>query len=421
MAERPALVHTVVWHPDDHRILLDPDGALPSFAVEDRWKPEIPRRLRERFGIDAVPLLRPLRRLPPKGEEGVPALLCDVLEAHAAPAGLRWDHAPTALPDPLRGCVDALLAEAAGGVVPALRNPWARRGWHARAEAWIRAQAPDVATVEPVKNWSLSCVLKAVAPERTLWFKVSTDRPLFADEGAVTAALARRFPGAVPAPVARETDAGWMLLPDVGAPIGGDGDCAPLLTAFARMQAATASDPDALIAAGCLDRRAETLCSHLEALLADVSDVAGLKDGVADRLRAGFPDLARRIRRLADGPLPPTLVHGDLHAGNASARPDGGFAIFDWTDACVAHPLCDLLQVEFAEEASEKARLLDAYADGWGMDREAMARLWDDARPAMLAHHAVSYGRIEGTTEPVLRHELGDSCAHFLDALAETL
>jgi aminoglycoside phosphotransferase (APT) family kinase protein len=64
-----------------------------------------------------------------------------------------------------------------------------------------------------------------------------------------------------------------------------------------------------------------------------------------------------------------SLVHGDLHLGNVAKGP-GGPLIFDWTDACVAHPFLDLAtirrgtgEVDVAE-AELRARLRAAYLAG---------------------------------------------------------
>ena len=47
-----------------------------------------------------------------------------------------------------------------------------------------------------------------------MYFKVPARLPLFVEEGIVTARLAERFPGYVPAPLAVEPERGWLLLPE---------------------------------------------------------------------------------------------------------------------------------------------------------------------------------------------------------------
>ena len=43
-------------------------------------------------------------------------------------------------------------------------------------------------------------------------------------------------------------------------------------------------------------------------------------------------------RELASGLWPVTIVHGDMHTGNAIVQPSGRVLIFDWDDAVLSHP-----------------------------------------------------------------------------------
>ena len=46
-------------------------------------------------------------------------------------------------------------------------------------------------------------------------------------------------------------------------------------------------------------------------------------------------------RELASAVWPETIVHGDLHTGNAVVQPNGSVLIYDWDDAVLSHPfLC---------------------------------------------------------------------------------
>ena len=74
-----------------------------------------------------------------------------------------------------------------------------------------------LAAIEQVKQWSISAVLRVRTNGPDLWFKVSAPLPLFVDEAAVTAELAERFPGYVPAPLAVEAEHGWLLFAEFDA------------------------------------------------------------------------------------------------------------------------------------------------------------------------------------------------------------
>ena len=119
-----------------------------------------------------------------------------------------------------------------------------------------------------------------------------------------------------------------------------------------------------LLAAGCLDRRLPVLESQLDPLLANPLAVGRLTSEEISELKRLAPKLKQACRRLdALGP-PATLVHGDLHPGNA-ARIDGELAYFDWTDACIAHPLIDLHSLQWEDDETMRAALLDAYLAAW--------------------------------------------------------
>ena len=89
-------------------------------------------------------------------------------------------------------------------------------------------------------------------------------------------------------------------------------------------------------------------------------------------------------------------MHGDLHPGNA-ARIDGELAYFDWTDACIAHPLIDLHSLQWVDDESVRASLLGAYVEGWGGAVPAAAI--ELARIVTPLHHAVSYSTIVANVE----------------------
>ena len=86
------------------------------------------------------------------------------------------------------------------------------REWLER-ESW-RELGRSLRGIEQVKHWSISSVLRIETDGPDLYFKVSARLPLFVEEASVTAMLAERFPGYVPAPLAVEPDAG--LVPAAG-------------------------------------------------------------------------------------------------------------------------------------------------------------------------------------------------------------
>jgi hypothetical protein len=152
------------------------------------------------------------------------------LENHAPgwipPAGWRWvtrealAELPLAVPAH-RAVLETCLAEVETATLPALRAPWARRGWLAQAQDWIAAQLArlDYVLVPPliqVRNWGISCVLRVRTFTGDLYLKAASTRPLFAREAVLVQEFAARYPAHMPLPVAVEPHQNWLLLEDVG-------------------------------------------------------------------------------------------------------------------------------------------------------------------------------------------------------------
>lgn len=306
---------------------------------------------------------------------------------------------------------------------PPARSPWARPGWLAEVAGWIEeaaaASGRTVRAIEQVKHWSLSSVLRVVTDAEPLWFKAGADLPLFAEEGPVTAALARRFPEHVLAPLAVDRTRNWLLLPAFDETFGWDAPLAlrcEALGRFADLQRRSASVRKDLLADGCLDRGLDVLISQLPGLVADPDATARLEPDEAAGLRRRLPDLLDACRRLAALGLPETLVHGDLYILNV-ARVEGRLVYFDWTDACVAHPFIDLLQLQWERDEAARAALLDAYLAPWqgAASPETLAEAVELATIVTPLHHAVSYAHIVAGLEPAARAEI-DLTAGFLRA-----
>ena len=233
----------------------------------------------------------------------------------------------------LEGYLDALERDD----VPPERPPWARPGWLGGVRAWLEREAArlghSVIAIEQVKQWSISAVLRVRTDGPDLWFKVSAPLPLFVDEAAVTAELAERFPGYVPAPLAVEPEHGWLLFAEFdvvgwGEPL--ETRC-ELFRRFAGLQRRSVPLVDDLLAAGCLDRRLDVLESQLDPLLADPVAVARLTrarevgaEAPCGGAEAGLPP-SRRDRPAADprSRRPPSGQHSPARRRAGLLRLDG--------------------------------------------------------------------------------------------------
>jgi Ser/Thr protein kinase RdoA (MazF antagonist) len=239
----------------------------------------------------------------------------------------------------------------------------------------------------------------------------------FSHEPALTQALAEEHPTLVPEVLAVDISRGWMLIRELrGTPIGelpvqrwGDA-----LRAVAGVHRQWAGRTSELFSLGAHDRTLDTLASEIRATF----DAVGL--GVDART---LSQLEWRCAELGRGPLPQTVVHGDLHPWNVMV--DGvELRIFDWSDACVSHPLFDLptfLQRTKDEVARES--MLDAYLAAWDDlgSAEDLRAAYELARPLACVHHAVSYLRINEALEPDDRWWFADEPRRWLAGAVELL
>jgi len=434
-------VYGLLVHRDTPRVLMarDDDGwVLPHVRLEERlWPPRVggvAEALRRELGLP----LTILRYVDARTEDTSPphAEVTYVLESHvplAEPRGGGTWIGRASL-DGLsprmarqRAAIEACLVEAEGGPAPVARPPWARPGWFAAAAAWMEEQlatrgTPCVGPVEQLKTWGISCVLRAHTVAGDVYFKAASTRALFADEPALTAALAALYPAHVPMPLAIDRERGWMLLADFGptldATAGRDDPAARAdwLGTFGQVQRASAGHVDAFLALGCQDRRLHRLAAQVDPLLSDTAALSGLDGPEVARLRALGPRLRAMCGALAGYDVPRTLVHGDLHSGNIAVR-DGAYLYFDWTDGCVAHPFFDLPIVRYeAERAPRGDRagkgenegwpgLLEGYLASWTAYEplERLRETWALAEPLGHLHHAISYQYIRASLEPAQR------------------
>lgn len=357
-----------------------------------------------------------------------------------APAGWRWIDAVEAAAvadDWTRSGLLACFAALAERPIPPLRPPWAveRSGWWDDLRAWmdealLRSGRRPQGDPRPLKVWSLAAVYRQETDQGAVYLKVAAPAPpLFVDEARVTAALAERFPHCMPRVLAARPGPGWLLLEDDGPTLR---EIKTLSTAerrdltlrmahaHAQLQVACAGQVDALLAAGCIDRRLEGLADELSPLLADPLTAAALSPAELERLRGAEGRIRRAIDQLAALDLPPTLVHGDLHLGNALLRGDAPIFI-DWTDACVGPPMVDLLGPRSLRAAEPE--LADAwraiYLEAWQavVPRDRLEAAWTLNEIILPLHHCVSYRSLQRHIEPV-GGDMDGGLGQFAPALA---
>jgi hypothetical protein len=393
-----------------------------------------------------------------RAQWGLPVAQLSIVQVHIDPVDQRWDWALIAMENhstddtppagtcwidrtalaagplahPEQGPVlAAWLAELESGIVPPARSPWARPGWWPAINAWVAtvlaAQGrPLLGPLEQRKVWGISCLLRGETGAGAVYFKGCPTLPLFTNEAALTAELAARYPAHVPTPLAVDEVHRWMLLADFGGPLL---DAAPpaaweaTVDAYAALQQASLDQIDALLAAGCLDRRLDRLAAAVPALPAGVRTYnLSLDAAQLGAFAALLPRLEAACAELAGAGIPPALVHGDLHDGNIAVV-DGQPLFFDWSDACIAHPFFDLATLigseDFGAAPVDPEHLRDRYLQHW----TAYASLPDLRRIADLAtqlgnlHQVVSYIAIVSNLEPMVRWENAEGIDYFVTRL----
>jgi len=430
----------IIPHPSAPCALLlaeNGDWLLPRVLIDNIWAVDVGRichALRRTLGITATVLrCASVRKAEAQPQISTTYVLENRDPCWQPPAHGRW--ASRAELDALarpeqRAVLDTYLAEVESGSIPELRAPWCRSGWLDTATAWIEAQlmARDTALVgevEQVKNWSLSCILRAHTATGAVYFKVAAALPLFVNEPVVMAALARRYPASIPAPLSMDPQRRWMLLADFGRPIGHDSTLAAhreMLRSFGAIQRDCAAAAGELLELGCHDRRLERLPMQAAVLAADETALRGLTEDEIAEFRAALPRLRAMCAALATCGVPQTLVHGDLHLNNV-ARSAGHEQFFDWTDACVSHPFFDLISVFDQSDSTRQAQLRDEYLAVWSeyASLERLLEAWNLAQPLSALHQAISYQQILVGLEEVAQLDFQDAVPYYVRKILQSL
>ncbi len=372
-----------------------PLGALPPFDRPDPWWQHVAAvvaEARARFGV-RVAVLRLLHAERPEPPGGALTFLAEL--DGAPPPGLLPVDGLDLAPHPLRA-------------------PYAEPGGPARSLAWAAAALTGAGwsgvTATQIRTWNLSAIWRldecppdgrgrdATGRPRRAWLKQVP--PFFQHEAAVLRWLGEAVPGAAP-PLVAAGDEGRILLHDVPGEDGWNASPAEreaIAAVHHRIQLASLGAVDQLVAAGVPDRRGPLLGRWIRERLTAwrpapgevVPDVAALLAGMDARIAAG-----------QECGLPDSLVHGDLHAGNA--RLGGGPpVVIDWGDSTVGNPAADILRLADRLDRADEAALVGPWAARWraavpGCDPARAVRLW---RPVAELYLAAVYAAFLAGIEP---------------------
>jgi hypothetical protein len=366
--------------------LIDDDGAvlgaLPPFDVEIGWWQEtasVVAGARELFGVE-VAVLRLLH-----GEQAVPpggavTYLAQVNEADGA----------TLSP------IDVDLSEQPN------RADYARLGGPAASLDWAAERLEElelgpIGSAVQQRTWNLSAIWRLESAAGTLWLK-QVPR-FFAHESAVLRWLAAQGFG-LTSPMQLASDGLRMLLADLP---GEDLYHAHIdvLQAIAathhEVQVTAAAQVPRLLGLGVPDLRASRLTEVITQITAGYAES---NPALAD-LVTGLPD---RWAAVEECGLPDTLVHGDLHPGNA--RGDHTHqVVLDWGDSFVGHPAFDILRLAGWTGEPDASALIDAWVARWqdtvpGSDPLRAVKL---LQPVAALRSAACYAQFLAQIEPAER------------------
>ena len=369
-------------------------GYLRPFEVETPWWQDIGpvvRAARDKFGVDLTVL-----RLLSVEEERHGGAVDYLVELDGRLGDRLLVPARRDLPD------------------DPLRHRWARPGGPSADVQWASDRLGGLRKAEQIRTWNLSSIWRLVATNgRIAWLKVVP--PFFAHEAAVIVALSG---GRLPVPSLIARDAGRMLLDDIPGVDGYDaspGQQADLARAVVDIQHYAATKVDELLAAGVPDWRATEFASLAEQVAARrASQLTNTEQVSLGRL---IEQATTRLAVSSESGIPDTLVHGDVHPGNARWAPDGTLTMLDWGDSTIGCPLLDLANDTMSAQRTE---WLDAWSTGLGVDRAEIARAWDAIRPLAILKSAIVYQRFLDNIEvsehvyhrhdvlPYLRHAAND-------------
>lgn len=330
-------------------------------------------------------------------------------------------------------------------MTPASTTDDAARGWLHRV---LAERGLDLSgTVERVHVTAWSTVSRVPTSQGPVWLK--ENGPGSAYEAALVQALGDWVPGHVVGPLAVDTERGWSLLPDGGATLrsvhsqgadpaapGQPGPPGPdrlrqwevMLGRYAELQRTLAGRVPELLALGVPDMRPELMPGRRAVLLDDPVVWAGLAPDRYEAVRRMEPAYGRWCAELAEGGIPLSLQHDDLHDANVFFS-DGGYRFFDWGDASVAHPFGSLLIVlraaarRFDLKPGDGAlvRLRDAYLEPWsgGLGWADLVFTADTAVRVAKVGRALAWQRALLGAGPSGREQHGEAVPRWVEQLVE--
>jgi Phosphotransferase enzyme family len=269
---------------------------------------------------------------------------------------------------------------------------WTTATWRQDAVRWLddRLRARGIRRISEVtqprvRPWGT--VLSARTSAGVVWMKAPAPGTVF--EVRLYDLLKDLAPDWIVPPLAVDADRGWLLLTDGGPTLrdkGGEG-MIDVLPRYAELQRHLMPFVDQLLSAGVVDMRAEVMPQRFEEALAAVKRRGHGLD-IAERIGERRAVVAEWCSMLAVAPVPASLDHNDLHAGNVFV--DG--RIYDWGDSVVAHPFASMIVALLGAGEPERTRWRDAYLEpftDFASRKDLVAQMELACRVGMIARTLV--------------------------------
>lgn len=219
-------------------------------------------------------------------------------------------------------------------------RPWQQPGWFRETLSWLETMLGETVTgLEQVSSNDLAAVLRVKTASRTVYLKASETEL----EAALSAHLAARHSDLTPAVIAWDASRNLLLTQDCGARLSETADLKRWREAVRKLAYfQRAADSDALKALGCPSHSFADLAERATLFLQDdaILQTWGLKAEQIKALNEHLPYIVRAHERVERLELPLLPAHGDAHPMNILGG--CGAALFDWSEACIAHPLLDV-------------------------------------------------------------------------------
>jgi len=188
--------------------------------------------------------------------------------------------------------------------------------------------------------------------------------------------------------------------------------------------ASRTEDLAGLLAAGAQDRGLASIPGAFADALAAVGPDRAVNPLADEASADAVARVEAAVARLADLPVPVSLVHGDFHSDNA-AIVDDRIVVIDWSDAAIGSPLVDLVTwvAWSGDRRGEIDAATDAWVDGWSpiVPASTIRDRLDDILVAGAAYQVISYDAIVRALEPATRYTMTGGGDHFLPIILERL